>query len=299
MPCGVASFGAVFKGFSSRLEEEHRSVSIPAGPNKIFKIAELQGQLQHQQFNKLNKPNAQRNVNRTVQNYDETCDILDKIDSVGNNAADVRRKGSKKDRFHNLHSTLGSGRVALSGEERLYTLNKMVLTEFEYTLFVFQKQFFNNILRCIAPMVVGEEEWNRRGSAIMKHFGWKSIGRMTIATASRRNGKTQALAYVIAAISLVMKCTIGFFASGKRASEGAKDAFLNAIHKSKYAKNLPDRGFGAETIYIQTEYGNEGDISMVMFFPHSEQIRILFLSLVVFCVFIFFVSKLGTIVPRK
>lgn len=272
---GFSRFGQVCNGFLTRIEQQVHNHTDYNAPPKRAKLAEIAGQMQYDAIQR--KYAASHNHTTTsselLDAYDETRDNIKPIDMTGANAVDVKYQSASKSVFDEFDITLIGSGTKLSNEEKLYKINEMVLTEFQFTPFVFQKRFFRIMLNCIAQLVCGEETWNRRGQAIMKFFGWETVGSMCAATSLRRVGKTAISALLLAALCLTKQVVVAFIGYGQRASDGARNTFLKMIYKSKYADALPKKGFASETMHVRVVYDEPGVFSVISFYPQSESIR--------------------------
>jgi len=270
----------VFDGLVSHTDLASRRNTKPSTPisyqEHIDKKARVYLEAVRKHYGKFKGAGAS-----SVNDYDATKDDIKAVDLTGANAVKLnqfRSKQSKDGVWASFSQSLERKTIELTDEERLYKMNEMVLTEFQYQPFIFQKRFLKIIMRCVAQLIVGEETWNRRGAAIMKHFGWETIGTMAIATSFRRGGKTQIVCYALAGACLTKSLVAGFFSTAKRASDGARNTFIKALQTSEYAHCLPAIGLKAEILYIAAIYDAPGSVSAISFYPANPRIRTFTLS---------------------
>lgn len=281
----VSSFGLVFNGFVEHsVQVLRKRGSVHNGQPVSYKAhIEHKARVQYEAYRRAHELHAEKKSVRNEFNYDQTKDDVPTVDLTGANAVQLGQFRSNQKKKGGPWAEFGLGLTQdseeLTDEERLYRLNEIVLTRFQYQPFIFQKRFFRIILRCIAQLVVGEDTWNRRGAAIMKHFGWDTIGTMAIATSFRRGGKTQIVCYALAAACLVKSLVAGFFSTAKRASDGARNTFIKALQTSDFAHCLPTIGLKAEILYIAAIYDKAGSVSAISFYPANPRIRPLLSSL--------------------
>jgi hypothetical protein len=285
-----SSFRSAFVGLVDHAEKRAHTSQSTRAPHKTIKVAEIAGRLQYQDAQRLythfgdsTDAHSSGGGRGALEHYDETHDAIESISATGASAVDSKYRRGDASLYDSFSVSVIGRATELSGEEKLYKLNEMVLTEFKAKPFVFQKRFFRMIMQCLAQLVVGQETWNRRGSAIMRHFGWTTIGSFCAAIAMRRVGKTVIATLVIAALCIVKQTTVAFLGYGQRATDGARNNFLKHIENSKYADCLPKRGLFAESVSIATKYDKPDTFSVISFYPSNSTIRPPLITLSAWC----------------
>lgn len=117
------------------------------------------------------------------------------------------------------------------GLHRLHLAEQMLETAFSMKRFHFDRQFHNNIIRAMAPVLVGDE-WSTLGPKIMRDRNWPYILKLVAAMGPRRMGKSVAVAKAMVVLGTVMLLNGGVengkaytqtvFSTGKRASTGIR-----------------------------------------------------------------------------
>lgn len=272
-----SSFRLAFTGLVDQAEKRAHSERHVSAPHKTIKVSEIAGRLQYEDaqrlFSHFKQTNSAHGGAAGMERYDETHDLIERVEATGASAVDSKYRKGDTNVYDEFSLSVVGRATELSGEEKLYKLNEMVLTEFSFKPFVFQKRFFRMMLQCLAQLVVGQETWNRRGTAIMRHFRWSTIGTLCAATSMRRVGKTVIATLVIAALCIVKQTTVAFLGYGQRATDGARNNFLKHIENSKYADCLPKRGLLAESVSIATKYDKPDTFSVISFYPSNSTIR--------------------------
>lgn len=154
------------------------------------------------------------------------------------------------------------------GEKRLVMFSTILATGFLWRPHRFQQLFQREVVKALAPLLVGPD-WENIGARIIKERNWSHMTRMVMAKAPRRFGKSVAVGMVVIALAETLPTsTQAIFSTGRRASKN----LLEICHKMAI-----ERGLGASiTRYNQEELfiknAATGEVARIFSYPANAKI---------------------------
>jgi hypothetical protein len=142
--------------------------------------------------------------------------------------------------------------------------------------------FHDEVVKAVAPSVVGPEDWDRVGPRIIKERKWDKIAQMVMAKAPRRFGKSVAVGMIVIAYAQVMGGSVqSIFSTGRRASRNLLDiAYKLAL----------ERGLGSRIVrYNQEELwfmNDDGTTSKIFSYPANAKISESISNILLSCIHI-------------
>lgn len=182
------------------------------------------------------------------------------------------------------------------GMKRWEAFCRLIKNGFEWRPHLFQMNFFR---QCISPAVaqaVVGPDWRTYGPALCEKNGWNHIVKRAIGSGPRREGKSVIVSIVIAALAIVLRCTISVFSTGKRASHGLRDYVINNLRNSGREDRIATKGSGSERVKVYVGiYHNTFKASELNFYPANEKIATAASDgdVFAFCIVVFVVSRIG------
>lgn len=162
------------------------------------------------------------------------------------------------------------------GEARLRKLEWIVEHGFQSSRYAFDRLLHGLMIRALAEMVVGSD-WNIIGPTIIRDRGWTHMSKLVIGKAPRRFGKTWANSKMGVALCEVMLLsqgalkdgqtfTISIFSTGKRASNGFKQAFMQFLTERDMMDYIESNA--AERLELHQRRGDPTSPKIIVnFFP--------------------------------
>lgn len=154
------------------------------------------------------------------------------------------------------------------GERRLVMFSTILATGFLWRPHCFQQAFQREVVKAIAPLLVGPD-WENIGARIIKERNWTHMTRMVMAKAPRRFGKSVAVGMVVIALAETMPTsTQAIFSTGRRASKN----LLEICHRMALERGLGNSimRYNQEELFIKN--AATGEIARIFSYPANAKI---------------------------
>lgn len=160
----------------------------------------------------------------------------------------------------------------LEGMKKFRQFEDILENGFEFRRSHFQKGFHDYCVSAVAPNVVGAADWERIGPQIIKQKQWTAaqLGKMKLAQAPRRFGKSQAVGRFAVCFGIVKAGSVqAIFSTGRRASKNLLDIMYKCLCEAGYGHTVTR--YNHEELFFRPD-GPLGGESKIYSYPAKAKI---------------------------